>query len=84
MIEIEKEYEVAVHLRQKIIDMVAGLKDAPNLFRGDDTSPNGLTEWMLKDLIDTLERTLKYFEGIKVFAHAPCWADQHEDHSHES
>jgi hypothetical protein len=84
MIEIEKEYEVAIQLRQNIIDMVAGVKDAPNLFWGDDTSPNYMTESALKDLIGTLDKTLKSFGGIKVFEHAPCGADQHFDHANGS
>lgn len=77
MITIDREYEVAIWLRQKIIDMIAGVEDASGI-RWDNTSPNWMTKSAIEQLSDALAGKLKSLEVIQIHEHAPCGSGQHE------
>lgn len=77
MIKIIEEYEVAVGLRQKIIEMITGVADASGIW-WNDSSPNWMTKRAIDQVIISLEESLRSFGVIRVCEHAPCGSDQHE------
>jgi hypothetical protein len=78
MIKIDREYEVAVWLRQKVIDMIAGVEDARGIW-WDHNSPNWMTERAIEKMSVALAERLQSLGAIRVYEHAPCGSGQHEE-----
>jgi hypothetical protein len=76
MIKIDQEYDAAVSLRQRILDMIAGVEDASGVW-WNDTSPNWMTERAIGEAAAGLADTLKSLGAIRVFEHAPCGSSEH-------
>ncbi len=78
MITKDKELKFAAESRQKIIDLIAGLENAPS-DRFWDKSPNWLTKKRLAALLVEFENGLRSLGAIDVSAHAPCGDPHHEE-----
>ncbi|WP_114283710.1 hypothetical protein [Candidatus Halocynthiibacter alkanivorans] len=77
MIPKDPELRFAAQVRQKIIDILAGIRDAQG-YMFSDSSPNWLTSRKIQELIDYFETELQTLGAIRVIAHAPCGHRQHE------
>lgn len=77
MIDNEDEFQVALWLRQKIIDMIAGVEDATDL-GWSDTSPNWLTDSRLNEFIKEAIQRLEGVGVVRIEGYAPCGASKHE------
>jgi len=80
MIPIDDELRLAANTRQSIIDILAGVKDAPS-YRFNDTSPNWLTENRLSTLLNEHEAGLLRLGAIRVTAHGDCGHPKHSKNS---
>lgn len=77
MITKNNEFQFAVGIRQKIIDMLAGIGNA-TWAQFNDHSPNWLTRAKIKSLIEEYESGLIALGAIPTEVHAPCGHQNHE------
>lgn len=77
MINYDNEFQFAAVIRQKVIDMLAGIENA-TWDRFGDRSPNWLTRSHLKSLIKEYEKGLVSLGAKPVRAYAPCGHPDHE------
>lgn len=78
MIEKDEEFGFAVAMRQKILDLCAGIENA-SWNRFSDKSPNWQTRRHLKPLVEEFENGLLALGAKAIFAHAPCGDPLHEE-----
>jgi hypothetical protein len=77
MIPNENEFQFATKIRQKIIDMLAGIENA-TWDQFNDQSPNWLTRSRMRSLIDEFEKGLVSLGAKPVRAYADCGHADHE------
>ncbi|MCO8146712.1 hypothetical protein NHN26_15985 [Rhodovulum tesquicola] len=72
-----EELRLAAATRQRIIDVLAGVKDASSFLR-NDPSPNWLTEGRLRDLLEDHEAGLLCLGALRITAHGDCGHPDHD------
>lgn len=77
MIYKAEEFRIAASIRQRIIDMLAGIENA-TWDRFNDKSPNWLTRSHLNSLTEDYKNGLVSLGAVPVIAHAPCGQPDHE------